>query len=455
MKVAVCSWNTNEQLQKGRRLGLEQWMESVTARDGEGEGEEEAPAIYAVAFQETVVLPFALIGIGAAQLSSYDDSVREEIESHAGRFSKSPAGYTLVEKVVSGNCAILVYINDTLVQHVSDVLIANVGCGPLYMFNKGAVGVRFTLSSTQESFTFVSCHLAPHDHNTLRRNQDWERIVSGLTFEGTRSPSASSSSTLKSYQIYDTSYLFVAGDLNYRLNRKEPETISLSQIGENLHGTGLNKLLDHDQLRQEQKQGKTLHGLKEGQINFPPTYKFIKGTHQYKNFSQRVPAWCDRIMYAGYDAEATIKVEQYGCVAGEKRSDHKPVKAIFDLAPSSPSSSGPRLLSIQPPYPIDPRRHVKRLIGSILSKVVGMAWAILRTLGLGNPWLGASMLLLHTAATILDFDYQAYLMAFVYWLKNADKKEAYDRLNRNLVDRVDRYMAENMQVYFGPMKKDL
>lgn len=139
----------------------------------------------------------------------------------------------------------------------------------------GAVAIRFQMRDSDASFTFVSAHLAPHDYNVSRRNADWASLVSSLVF----SSSSSSSST---YQIYDTSYLFVMGDLNYRLNSTKPERLAIRDIGNYLGEGNIEGLLRHDQLSQEQKEGRTMHGLKEGKIGFPPTYKFVKGTDRYK-----------------------------------------------------------------------------------------------------------------------------------------------------------------------------
>ena len=72
------------------------------------------------------------------------------------------------------------------------------------------------------------------------------------------------------------------GDLNYRISTTQPEKLALRDIGTYLGEGDIQGLLKYDQLTQEMKAERTMHGLKEGKINFPPTYKFVKGTDRYQ-----------------------------------------------------------------------------------------------------------------------------------------------------------------------------
>lgn len=136
----------------------------------------------------------------------------------------------------------------------------------------GAVGVRFRLKETQEVFTFVTAHLAPHDYNVARRNMDWESIVTRMTFQSSRQQGR--------YQIYDTDYLYVFGDLNYRTSRTEPRKLDKEQLATMLQKKTYSAILEHDQLRIESSAGRTLHLLVEADISFPPSYKYKKGSDQ-------------------------------------------------------------------------------------------------------------------------------------------------------------------------------
>ena len=128
-------------------------------------------------------------------------------------------------------------------------------------------------------FTFVTTHLAAHDHGLARRAEDYRSIVERLIFTPTSlsphfRPSSplhtSTNNTQQSAQMYDTSYLFFFGDLNYRINIKEPKALPLHVLSHKIINEG-EELLRHDTLRQEQEKGGTLQGLKEGLITFRPT----------------------------------------------------------------------------------------------------------------------------------------------------------------------------------------
>lgn len=73
-------------------------------------------------------------------------------------------------------------------------------------------------------------------------------------------------------ELAEADLLIWTGDLNYRIdNMSYEETIGL--IKKKAYDT----LLSADQLRIEMASGRTFHGLREGHIKFPPTYKFDKG----------------------------------------------------------------------------------------------------------------------------------------------------------------------------------
>lgn len=62
-------------------------------------------------------------------------------------------------------------------------------------------------------------------------------------------------------------------------------------------------LLRKDQCKIEMAAGNIFQGLQEGNIDFPPTYKFDKNTTDVMSYDssekRRVPAYTDRIFFRG------------------------------------------------------------------------------------------------------------------------------------------------------------
>lgn len=141
-----------------------------------------------------------------------------------------------------------------------------------------------------------------------------------------------------------SSHLFVAGDLNYRISTTTPTALARFP---NLKTYP--EFLDRDQLTQEKNAGRTLHGLSEAPIHFPPTYKikhlsrekaadavnkqdFDKAVEEgredevipWKWASHRWPGWCDRILYL--DTPNWVK-RQYS--DGDNGHSSKPVPGII------------------------------------------------------------------------------------------------------------------------------
>ena len=94
-------------------------------------------------------------------IESRDNLIRSQIEQHAPNKDR----YILVARIVNVGIALLVYVRDENIgQRVRDVQTQWTGCGPGYMGNKGAVGVRFRLAGQDneeggETFTYVTFFL--------------------------------------------------------------------------------------------------------------------------------------------------------------------------------------------------------------------------------------------------------------------------------------------------------
>lgn len=168
-------------------------------------------------------------------------------------------------------------------------------------------------------------------------------------------------------------HLFVAGDLNYRISTTTPPKPATFPTLETY-----SEFFERDQLTNEKRERRTLHGMSEAPVTFPPTYK-IKHLNRDKaseaiNFeeynqalqagregevvpwkwaSHRWPGWCDRILFLDipswvkrrYESDSSgsskqksapeIKILGYNSLPTMKTSDHQPVylRALVPLLP--------------------------------------------------------------------------------------------------------------------------
>ena len=117
----------------------------------------------------------------------------------------------------------------------------------------------------------------------------------------------------------DYDFVIMSGDFNYRLN------ITHKELNDIMSKKDPEILWDKDQFTEEVKKNQN---LKEGVINFMPTYKFKKNSNEYDY--NRIPGWTDRILYKSkryYD----IMLCEYSSIKNITLSDHKPVYAVFKL----------------------------------------------------------------------------------------------------------------------------
>jgi hypothetical protein len=237
-------------------------------------------------------------GFTKAVLESREKLLLSQIEAHAPNQER----YSLAAKICNVGVALLVYVRDeSLARRITDVQTSWTGCGlGGIMGNKGAVGIRFRIPTEGgdigETYTyvcacslqlrahdiflrtrFVCAHLTPHAHKLKSRIRDWDHIVGRLLFPPTRNASASFST------LYETSHLFVFGDLNFRVvlpsdhphygAAKQGDFANVLERYEDREN-----IKEYDQLIQERRRGNVFIGLREGKFwDFKCSYKYING----------------------------------------------------------------------------------------------------------------------------------------------------------------------------------
>ncbi|KAE9611263.1 hypothetical protein Lal_00011842 [Lupinus albus] len=214
-----------------------------------------------------------------------------------------------------------IWVRSELKDHVKNMKVSCVGRGLMgYLGNKGSISISMSLHET--NFCFICSHLTSgqKEGDELRRNYDVIEIL-----KKTRFPRIHGVDNEKSPEtILEHDRTIWLGDLNYRISLPYRSAKALVEM------QNWRALLENDQLRMEQKRGRTFMGWNEGNIYFPPTYKYSSNSDRYSGDDmhpkekRRTPAWCDRILWYGDG------LHQLSYVRGESKfSDHRPVYGIF------------------------------------------------------------------------------------------------------------------------------
>ena len=350
------------------------------------------PDFIVLCLQEVAPLGYSFLG-GSLLAPYYACFTQAVLDATASRFGEDKTYGSVITREV-GMTAIMVFARQEVQPRIRWVETGGVGVGVLELGNKGAVGVRVGVKNgdgdDETRLSFVAAHLAPMEEKWQQRNEDWQTICENLVFEriptigqsieqvdpigegesepllSSRDDAASSEPSIST--MFDPpSYLFFAGDLNYRTSDEPPspdDPKSWPQPAEKSSDPQhYSNFLPKDQLSREKAKGNTLHHLAEAPVAFPPTYKYSKAaqkqvahTTRSKKRTQadgrvneityikpqgdeedvwlwaehRVPSWCDRILFLN---EARPTVHSYTALPVQPTSDHRPVALSCSVSP--------------------------------------------------------------------------------------------------------------------------
>lgn len=293
-RIFIGTWNVNGHSSKD---SLKLWL-SV---------DDTPPDFYIIGLQEADLSPEAFVLNDTLNIQEWITKIRNGLNT--------AASYKMVKLVKLVGIMMIIFIKEELYYLVSNVAAETIGTGIANKLgNKGAVAIRFDFHRT--SMCFVNCHLAAHMEELERRNQDYDNICARLSFE-----------KLKPLNyIFDHDQIYWFGDMNYRV-----ANIDNQHVKALVEKKCFSALLEHDQLIQQRKLKKVFVGFNEGPICFPPTFKYNIGTQDWDSSEKnRVPAWCDRILWKGDN----IKLIEYRSHPYYTGSDHKPVSAVFESSVS-------------------------------------------------------------------------------------------------------------------------
>ncbi|KAJ5323455.1 Endonuclease/exonuclease/phosphatase [Penicillium atrosanguineum] len=397
-----------------------------------------APELIVLSLQE--IAPIAYSFLGGSYLAPYFEAfVRAVKKATVEQWNES---YVNLVKDHTGMTGLMVFARADISYKISWIDMAHVGFGVQEMGNKGAVGARLGYTVDDDSdktvdLTFVAAHLAPFESGLEQRNLDWKSIVERLVFSHPKDiekdsntdestallnhrRSSSHSEDSRRDLFAPDSYVFLAGDLNYRTSNVSPLKTDIVRFprrdvnrDDPLH---YSHLLKEDQLMREMRDGRSFHGLTEAPIDFPPTYKYSDAARQaaklgidadpeWKWSSHRWPSWCDRILFLDSPSWAGegghVRPQAYNALPLLPQSDHRPVAlaATISLSHAEPSTDHTDTRSkALAPFSIDPswksRRDAarqKELVVGVFA-YLGLTWEgngllLASTLGLLGAWI--------------------------------------------------------------------
>ncbi|RGB24348.1 Endonuclease/exonuclease/phosphatase [Rhizophagus diaphanus] len=351
LTVLVGTYNLNQRLLE---KDLTKWLFSPTTQSLQ-----EKPDIIAIGFQEFNEYPNAFLNISNKNRIKHCE---EKIEKAILNYTNEQ--YFKISSSIFNGLALVIYVrNEEIKNEIKSKEVERVGVGPIWAGNKGAIVARLNINDTI-SVCFICSHLAPHSHNVVERNKNFKSIIERVIF-------------INKSTIYDNDYVFLFGDLNYRIEIKPENKEHLMNL---LNTNKYQTVIEWDQLNIEKRKGQAFNGFQEGEINFPPTYKYYVGSTEF-NSSKRIPGWCDRILYFSSRIES-IKLNNYTSNNDYITSDHKPVSALFTINYESLdyyNNNNKIDFFTNYNFKIDKWRFMKKVVGNFVIKIFGLLWMLFWT----------------------------------------------------------------------------
>ncbi|GFN12344.1 putative inositol 5-phosphatase [Aspergillus tubingensis] len=390
----------------------------------DGSSSPAAPELIVLSLQE--IAPIAYAFLGGSFLTPYFSALTQVVDRAVAQYWD--VHYVNLVTDNSGMTGLMVFARSDVADQVSSIDTARVGFGFQDMGNKGAVGARIAYRGTAGAgdpldLTFAAAHLAPMEYAVERRNADWRSLVERLVFSYSPAAGGEIPDTANAEEnapllrhsqeghrgIYTpTSYLFLAGDLNYRTSNVSPRPDDHSRFPradvDPSDPQHYSHLLKQDQLSREMEQSRCFHGLSEAPITFPPTYKYTLAARQaasdptadnarpdWKWTRTRWPSWCDRVLYLdsppGTSKRGQVKPLKYDALPLFPTSDHRAVALAVSIPAQSVLPEDTTQMGV--PFPIDPEWETKRTAARRKELAVGFL-AYLALTWEGNGLLLAS-----------------------------------------------------------------
>lgn len=278
------------------------------------------PDIYIVTFQEIVSLNATniLFKSNSTSVDGWKAVVQDALsvisKKYENDYNSTTDEFLLVKTLELVGILMFVFIKRKYFSEIKniDYIIKKTGASG-YLGNKGSVLYRFDIFN--RSFAFSSGHFAAGQNALKNRIEELVDVLNSNINNN------SSICTFKG-RLQDHDFWFIIGDLNFRIDMDNEQVRALIKRGD------FERLASYDQLNKIRLEDKDFYCIDEGKINFPPTYKYNIGTSEYETKKNRVPSWCDRIIYKKSEG---IHLQSYCTLQDISFSDHKPIYALFKI----------------------------------------------------------------------------------------------------------------------------
>ena len=269
---------------------------------------ENSPEIFCIGFQEIVEL-----NVSNIVFKSNNSSVNPWTQKITNiLFTKCK--YQLIVKMSMVGILLLIFIKSSVLPFITELNVSSCKTGGKGILgNKGYIISQFNFKG--KNFGFCSGHLnAGENKDNLEQRQ--KEIKSIFDFNNFNSKN----------KFILNDFFFIFGDLNFKIDFFKEDITNENSIKPSEIIQYKDILLKRDELINFLSEFKN---VKEGKINFLPTYKFIKHTDKY-DLSKRIPAWTDRILF-GNKKSNDINQIFYDSISEINISDHKPVSSLFEI----------------------------------------------------------------------------------------------------------------------------
>ena len=269
---------------------------------------ENSPEIFCIGFQEIVELNVSNI-VFKSNISSVNPWTQKITNI---LFNKCK--YQLIVKMSMVGILLLIFIKNSVLPFITELNVSSCKTGGKGILgNKGYIISQFNFKG--KNFGFCSGHLnAGENKENLEQRQ--KEIKSIFDFNNFNSKN----------KFILNDFFFIFGDLNFKIDFYKEDITNENSIKPSEIIQYKDILLKRDELINFLSEFKN---VKEGKINFLPTYKFIKHTDKY-DLSKRIPAWTDRILFGNKNLNDINQIF-YDSISEINISDHKPVSSLFEI----------------------------------------------------------------------------------------------------------------------------